>query len=96
MSKLSPRLQEVLESFALSTWVPLNVSIKRDISHQARDRSIDQVRQLCTSQEDLEFIPISGTLHCELPLSKIAELAKMPLVEWVDLEKQRPLEELLD
>jgi hypothetical protein len=78
------------------TVVPLNISIRRDISSKARDTSIKQVGDLCTQKQNLEFIPVSGTVHCELPVARLNELAALPEVEWIDIEKEVPIEQLLD
>lgn len=96
MTKISPRLEQFYNTSGHTITVPLNVSIKPGISPQIRNDSIQRVRNLSTNQESVEFIPISGTLHCEVPLSRLQELEAMPQVEWIDLEKERPVAELLD
>jgi hypothetical protein len=54
------------------------------------------VRKIESRMQGAEYLSISGTVHGQIPLNVVASVSDLPEVEWIDVEKEVPIEELID
>lgn len=93
-TKLSDRLKNLVRVASDGEVVSLTVMLKPGASQQVVTESLERVRVLGGSK--VAFIPITGTVHCDLQASQASALCEMNAVEHVDLESRAPIEELTD
>lgn len=90
--KLSDRLRTMLDQDGGRT-APVKVRLRADLSAK---RLKEAVREIGSRVSGAEYLSISGTLHGQIPLHAVASVSSLPEVEWIDLEKEVPIEELID
>ncbi len=91
-SKLSDRLQALLNTDSERT-APVMVLLRADLSGTKLKNA---VRKIESHLDGAEHLSISGTVHGQMPLREVARVSKLPEVEWIDVEKEAPIEELID
>jgi hypothetical protein len=90
--KLSDRLQAMVNQDSART-APVKVRLRADLSGK---RLKNAVRKIESHIAGAEYLSISGTVHGKIPLKAVAGVSDLPEVEWIDVEKEVPIEELID
>jgi hypothetical protein len=90
--KISERLQEVVNRGSVSD-VPVKIRLKADLTPR---RLLSTLKKIGSHVSDVEHLAISGTVHGRLALSGVTFVSGVPDVEWIDLEGEVPIEELID
>jgi hypothetical protein len=91
-SKLSDRLQALVKQDNEQT-APVMVLLRADLTGMKLKNA---VRKIESHLDGAEYLSISGTVHGQMPLREVARVSKLPEVEWIDVEKEAPIEELID
>jgi len=91
-SKLSDRLQALLNQHSEQT-TPVKVRLQADLSGRTLK---NVVRKIALRLTGAEYLSISGTIHGHIPLNAVAQVSQLPEVEWIDIEKEVPIDELID
>jgi hypothetical protein len=91
-NKLSDRLQALVNQDSERT-APVQVRLRADLSGKKVKNAVRKIESQITGAE---YLSISGTVHGQIPLSEVARVSDLPEVEWIDLEKEVPIEELID
>ena len=91
-SKLSDRLQDLVNQDSERT-ASVQVRLRADLNGKKLKNA---VRKIESHIAGAEYLSISGTVHGRMPLSAVARVSDLPEVEWIDLEKEVPIEELID
>jgi len=92
VSKLSDRLQTLVNQDSERT-APVKVRLQADLSGKKLKSA---VRKIESHIIGAEYLSISGTVHGQMPLSAVARLSALPEVEWIDVEKEVPMKDLID
>jgi hypothetical protein len=90
--KLSDRLEAMVNQGSERT-APVQVRLRAGLN--GRERT-NVVRKLKSRIGGAEYLKISGTVHGRIPLDAVASVSELPEVEWIDVEKPVPIEELID
>jgi hypothetical protein len=91
-SNLSDRLQALVDRDGKRI-APVKVRLRADLSETTRASAVQRIKSLMTRAE---YLSISGTVHGQMPMNAIALVSDLPEVEWIDVEQEVPIEELLD
>ena len=91
-SKMSDRLRAMVRQ-ARAKAAPVKVRLRAGLSGR---QLTGAVRELRSRLGGAEYLSISGTVHGTLPLDAAETVAGLPEVEWVDVEPEVPIEELID
>lgn len=94
--KISPRLDGLLRLASKEREVALNLLMKQGMSPSQISKAMELIRGVAITPTDVEFIPITSSMHCRVPLSQLDSIVKMSDVESIDIERDVPIEELLD
>ncbi len=92
MEKLSERLLNLIES-ASAKVAPIKVRLKAGLSPQQLKSAVKKVESALNKPE---YLSISGTVHGNISLGQLAKVSAMPEVEYIDVEKEVPINELID
>ncbi len=92
--KISSRLSRLIEVGQDDEPVDLSVLMERNLPEQTIKASVEKLEQL--GGVKIEYVPISGTLHCRVRLGQAKSVEQLDGVEQVDIESTAPIEELLD
>jgi hypothetical protein len=92
MSKLSERLEAMVHQDGEQT-APVQVRLRAGLNNRERT---NVVRKLQTRIPGAEYLKISGTVHGQVRLNAVERVSELPEVEWIDVEKEVPIEELID
>jgi hypothetical protein len=90
--KLSDRLQALVDRDSEGT-APVKVRLRAGLSGRQLKNA---VRKIESRLDGAEYLSISGTVHGEIPLRAVASVSAFQEVEWMDVEKEVPIEELID
>jgi hypothetical protein len=90
--KLSDRLQAMVNQDSERT-ASVKVRLRTDLSGKKLKNA---VRKIESRIDGAEYLSISGTVHGQIPLKKVVSVSDLPEVEWIDVEKEVPIEELID
>jgi len=90
--KLSDRLAALADTRPRGS-APVTVRLRADLS---AGEVRGAVRELGLRIDGAEYLSISGTVHGQLSLGTLGDVAALPEVEWVDLERSAAVEELID
>jgi hypothetical protein len=90
--KMSDRLQAMVDEDAERT-APVKVRLRAGLIGKELKNA---VREIESRIEGAEYLSISGTVHGQLPLNSVESVSELPEVEWIDVEKEVPIEELID
>jgi hypothetical protein len=90
--KLSERLEEMVSRGGERT-APVKVRLRAGLSEKQVKNA---VRKLASRLGGAEYLSISGTVHGRMALDAAASVSGLPEVEWIDVEKEVPLEDLID
>jgi hypothetical protein len=91
-SKMSDRLQAMVRQAGAKT-APVKVRLRAGLSGK---KLTGAVKKLQSRLGGAEYLAISGTVHGTLPLDTAETVAGLPEVEWMDVEPEVPIEELID
>ena len=91
-SKVSGRLQALVNEDSTRI-APVKVRLRADLRGKKLENA---VRKIECHLGGAEYLPISGTVHGQMPLKAVANLSDLPEVEWIDVEKEVTIEELID
>lgn len=90
--KISDRLRALVNGDERRS-APVVVRLSADLSGNALKSA---VHDLTTRIDGAEYLSISGTVHGQVPLNDVPQVSELPGVEWIDLEKEVPIDELID
>lgn len=93
-SKISQRLQQRIEVGNNDEDVALTVLLKSSLPQQIVENAMLQLQDL--GAVGVQYIPISGTLHCQAPMKAASEVSTFDAVEYIDIESTADIEDLLD
>ncbi|MCI0458950.1 MAG: hypothetical protein L0Z62_18485 [Gemmataceae bacterium] len=91
-NKLSDRPQAMIDQNG-ERIAPVKVRLRADLRGQKLKNA---VRKIESRIDGAEYLSISGTVHGQIPLKAVASVSALPEVEWIDVEKEVPIEELID
>jgi hypothetical protein len=96
MKKTSAKLDALMTSERPDQAVPLHVMLSRDLPPRTARAVVQELTRFATSPRQVDYLPASGIVVFPVRMDRIADIARLPEVTWIDLDSEAPLEELLD
>jgi hypothetical protein len=94
-TNIAEGLQKLLTAEAPERRVRVNILLRSNLAPSESQATIEQIRRLAANAP-LDVLERSKTLTATLPLRDVARIAGLPNVFWIDLDREAPLEALLD
>ena len=94
-NKVSARLSSLLATGGPNEEQLLHILLKRDLKPREVQATLNRLSQYTDGQAP-EFLARSHMAFGRIPLARVPQVAAMPEVEWLDVDREAPLENLLD
>ena len=96
MEKVSDKLATLIDYEEPDKEVRLNVMLRRGLEREQVAAIAAEFANLVPKPSHVEILIAFGIILIDGRLGTVEHIAEHPAVEWVDLDTEAPLEELLD
>jgi len=96
VDKFSERLTTILQASPEDEEIKVHVLYRKNLSEQSKIALFQQLTNIIGKEGIKEIMHRSSMLICSMNVKAVRSLANQTEIDWIDLESQAPIEELLD